>query len=101
MRAYAVQLGLKHTGTSARVAGAVEAGALRAEEGRDLTHALETVLRTRLNAELGAVMEGRSPSSQVDPSRLDAIDRAALYQAFRTIRLFQRGLADRFRTQLS
>ena len=101
VRAYAVQLGLKHTGTSARVAGAVEAGVLRAEEGRDLTHALETVLRTRLNAELGAVMEGRSPSSQVDPSRLDAIDRAALYQAFRTIRLFQRGLADRFRTQLS
>jgi CBS domain-containing protein len=101
MRAYAVQLGLKDTGTSARVAGAVDAGALGAEEGRDLRHALETLLRARLDTELGAAMEGRPPSPQVDPSRLDAIDRAALRQAFRTIRLFQRGLADRFRTQLS
>jgi CBS domain-containing protein len=101
MRAYAVQLGLKDTGTSARVAGAVEAGALAAQEGRDLTHALETVLRARLDAEVGGVTEGRPPSSQVDPSRLDAIERAALREAFRTIRLFQQGLAERFRTQLS
>ncbi|RPH71608.1 MAG: CBS domain-containing protein [Myxococcaceae bacterium] len=101
MRTYAVQLGLKDTGTSARIAGAVEAGALGSGEGRNLSHALETLLRTRLDAELGATMEGHPPSSQVDPSRLDAIDRAALHEAFRTIRLFQQGLADRFRTQLS
>ena len=101
MRAYAVQLGLKDTATSARIAGAVERGALTAGEGRDLTHALETVLRTRLDEELGAALEGHAPSSQVDPSRLDAIERAALREAFRTIRLFQQGLAERFRTQLS
>ncbi len=101
MRTYAVQLGLKDTGTSARIAGAVEAGALPSGEGRNLSHALETLLHTRLDAELGATMEGHPPSSQVDPSRLDAIDRAALREAFRTIRLFQQGLADRFRTQLS
>ncbi len=100
MRTYAVQLGLKETGTSARIAGAVEAGALGAGEGRDLSHALETVLRARLEAELGGAV-GQPPSTQLDPARLDAIDRAALRQAFRTIRLFQRGLAERFRTQLS
>ena len=78
----------------------MEAGALAVEEGRDLTHALETVLRARLDAEVGGA--GRAASLEpAHPSRLDAIERAALREAFRTIRLFQKGLAERFRTRLS
>jgi CBS domain-containing protein len=98
MRVYAVALGLPHTNTLERLAGACEAGAFTTGEARDLAEAYAALLRLRLAHQLGQVAAGLPPDSRVSPAALGRLDRAVLTEAMRTVGWLARHVETRFQT---
>jgi CBS domain-containing protein len=85
-RVHALRAGAPALNTQARIAAAVAAGSMSAEQGEDLRDAFEFISYVRLRHQAAQVRTGGRPDSFVDPSDLSGFDRRHLREAFAIIR---------------
>ena len=97
VRSLALAARLRETGTTARIAALVEAGALSASVGRDLADALQLFLSIRLKAGLAELDRGEPVSGAVDPKALSTLERDLLKDALGVVKRFKAQLRQRFK----
>jgi CBS domain-containing protein len=100
MRACALSLGLPDTNTLDRLHGAAARGLFSGQEADEIRDAYEVISRLRLSHQLACLEAGRPPDNFVNPEALGKSDRVLLKQAFKTVAWLQRGIQDRFQTEL-
>lgn len=92
-RAYAVSAGLTAKGTVARLEGAIAAGTLDAEVGRELLETFPFLWDVRVRHQVEQVRAGVPPDDFVDPATLGPLARSGLKEAFRVLARAQRLMA--------
>ncbi len=97
VRSLALAHRLQETGTTARIAALVEAGALSASMGSDLADALQLFLSIRLKAGLAELDRGEPVSGAVDPKALSTLERDLLKDALGVLTRFKAQLRHRFK----
>jgi CBS domain-containing protein len=99
-RLHALELGLAETNTIDRFRAAGARGLYRDEEVREITDALQHLMRLRLRHQLDQIERGQPPDNHVNPRHLSHADRLLLREALRTVNRVQAGVGDRFMTSM-
>ena len=99
-RIHALELALREVNTVERFRAAGARALYTPEETTEITEAYQHVLRVRLVHQLAQLDQGLSPDNLIAPRDLSRADGLLLRDAFRTVRLVQAGLRERFRTDL-
>lgn len=92
-RVYALAIGSTAVSTDARLAAAIQAGAIAPERGADLRDAFEFISYVRFRHQAAAVQDGRVPDNRLSPAELSAFDKRHLREAFAIVRSAQSTLA--------
>jgi CBS domain-containing protein len=99
-RLLALENGITATPTLTRLEAADRAGAVPAEDARDLAAAFKEIQEMRLRAQLQAVTAGQEPDNFLSPKALQRAERAALREHLHTVGRFQDAIRLRYAVQL-
>jgi CBS domain-containing protein len=91
-RVYALDAAVEAVNTRERLFAAKEAGALSASGADDLVDAFDLISDIRLHHQARLIREGRKPDNFLAPSRLSALQRNHLKDAFGVIKSLQSSL---------
>jgi CBS domain-containing protein len=91
-RLYALQGGIEQVNTRERLIEAIERKVLSASGGADLIDAYDLISMTRLQHQARQVREGEKPDNFLRPSRLSALERNHLKDAFGVVKSLQSSL---------
>ncbi|HRW18733.1 MAG TPA: putative nucleotidyltransferase substrate binding domain-containing protein [Dermatophilaceae bacterium] len=94
-RVYALAAGSRAINTQARIAAAVDRGALSAERGQDLRDAFEFISYVRLRHQAAQVRAGLPTDNHVSPDDLSSFEKRHLREAFGIVRSAQSALGHR------
>jgi CBS domain-containing protein len=97
-RCYALEAGTAARTTLDRLEAAARVGILDHEIQENVAEAYRFLLGLRLRLQLGMISEGRTATNRIALSRLSAIERARLKEAFRVIRTWQERAAFHYKT---
>lgn len=97
-RCYALEAGSATRNTLDRLEAAARAGVLDGETEENVAEAYRFLLGLRLRLQLAMIAEGRPATNRIALSRLSAIERARLKEAFRVIRTWQERAAFHYKT---
>jgi CBS domain-containing protein len=89
----ALSAGVTAASTQERLRAAADAGTLEADDAAVLGEAFELLCALRMEHQVERIRGGLAPDDLVDPSRLPALTRRGLREAFRAISRVQRGVA--------
>jgi CBS domain-containing protein len=90
----AMAAGVAGASTAARLDAAEAAGTLPAREVATLRVAFELFTDLRMQHQLAALREGRTPDDSIDPKRLEPLTRRYLKNAFRAVSDVQQTVAN-------
>lgn len=96
LRCLALRHGIRERNSFERCEALVVAGALSQELGHDLPQALAVFQRLRLDAQLAALQEGRTPDNFVPVEQLRRLDRELLRDALRVAKEFRQHIRHSF-----
>ena len=99
LRCLALKHGIGLRNSFERCDALVEAGALDAALGRDLSQTFAVLQRLRLDAQLAALDEGRAPDNLLRSEALRRLDRELLRDALRVVKAFQQHVRGVFRLE--
>ncbi|HMT14553.1 MAG TPA: putative nucleotidyltransferase substrate binding domain-containing protein, partial [Aestuariivirga sp.] len=90
IRSYAIEKGVRETGTLARIDELAGMGALEADMAKELAGAFRFLMELRLRSQLAAVKHG-NPEAEADikPSELTTLERDLLRDALRVVKEFR------------
>jgi CBS domain-containing protein len=89
-RIYGLQLKMQHTNTLDRIAAMKALGSLKAQEHDELHYAYSFLMHLRLTHQASALFYDKAPpSNDIDPKQLTNIERQALREAFKRIKIAQ------------
>jgi CBS domain-containing protein len=89
-RIYGLQLKMPLTNTLDRIAAMQDLGALKAQEYDELHYAYSFLMHLRLAHQTSALCDERKPpSNDIDPKQLPNLERQALKEAFKRIKIAQ------------
>lgn len=88
-RVYALQSRLSEVNTRARLAAAINAGAVSPTGGRDLLDAYDVIAQQRLEHQAAQIRRGEKPDNFMAPSDLSDFERSHLRDAFVVIKTMQ------------
>ena len=97
LRCLALKHGIGLRNSFERCDALVEAGALDAALGRDLSQTFAVLQRLRLDAQLDALDAGRAPDNLLRSDALRRLDRELLRDALRVVKAFQQHVRGVFR----
>ena len=88
-RIYALTGQLRMANTRARIAAAIEVGAVSGSGGRDLLDAYDMIAETRLIHQAAQIRHGEKPDNFMAPADLSDFERSHLRDAFVVVKTMQ------------
>ncbi len=89
-RIYGLQLKMNRTNTLDRISAMHELGALKTQEFEEIQYAYSFLMHLRLSHQASAIVDAKdAPSNDIDPKQLTNIERQALKEAFKRIKIAQ------------